>query len=801
MDLLTLAAKIELDDSSYTKGVTNAEKLGKQLQGKMSAMTVAAGNLVADMVRKGISGINQVIGGAIDGYADYQQLIGGVETLFKGSADKVANYAKKSFKTTGLSANDYMETVTSFSASLIQGLGGNTAEAADLADMAITDMADNANKMGTDISSIQAAYQGFAKQNFTMLDNLKLGYGGTRGEMVRLINDAGILDHQIENLDDITFDQLVQAIHEIQTQMGITGTTAKEAADTISGSKASLKAAWKDLLTAVGGEGDQATLDASMENFKSAFTTYMENFVPTLVTTITNSGSLVTAVAEAIGDLPTTLLSEVGDDALESGAEMIRGVSKITSWLLDSLINVFKSASIDNSSATELGAAIGDFLGTAISKIVTNAGTIFTGVIELGKGLAEGLATGLFEGLFGEGAEVDKIAKELTGEITDAEYAATKSGALIQYMKTLSETYGDAAKGTVEWQEAVKELEDYIPGAGDVIKNFGSDVEGALDYLTALSDKMRETAVNAALMGALQESYGLLAKQNIEYRKQEAAYNRNTAQMDAIRGGIIDTIMKEATGKMAEMDENGGPVSIGQQDYYNKLMALSEGLSHVGDRMTDLEDLDFDELKDALDFLSSTAYSDEQYEAQRKAYEEAKANAEQAKSDMEASNKEIEATKAVIEDTKVAVEAAAKDLGTTFDTTSDDIASGGAETAAALHGAAAAIAAAAANIGSGGGGGTPEATGIDYVPFNGFRAELHRGETVLTRSKADEYRSGGAGTAEVVGALQTLNNNLQNTRIVVGEQTFGRAVARYGGSRVSDNIGKAESRYSSGYGT
>ena len=130
MDLLTLAAKIELDDSSYTKGVAKAEKVGKQLQGKMNAMTVAAGNLVADMVRKGVSGINQVISGAIDGYADYQQLIGGVETLFKGSADTVAKYAKKSFKTTGLSANDYMETVTSFSASLIQGLGGDTAQAA-----------------------------------------------------------------------------------------------------------------------------------------------------------------------------------------------------------------------------------------------------------------------------------------------------------------------------------------------------------------------------------------------------------------------------------------------------------------------------------------------------------------------------------------------------------------------------------------------------------------------------------------------------------------------------------------------
>ena len=224
MDLMTLMAKIQLDSSGFEKGVRHAESMGQQLTGKISAMTVAAGQLVADLVRKGISGIEGVSGGAIDGYADYQQLIGGVETLFKGSADKVAKYAKQSFKTTGLSANDYMETVTSFSASLLQGLKGNTDQAAEYANMAIIDMADNANKMGTDMSAIQAAYQGFAKQNYTMLDNLKLGYGGTREEMVRLINDSGILSHEIEDLDGITFDQIVLAIHEIQKQMGITGT-------------------------------------------------------------------------------------------------------------------------------------------------------------------------------------------------------------------------------------------------------------------------------------------------------------------------------------------------------------------------------------------------------------------------------------------------------------------------------------------------------------------------------------------------------------------------------------------------
>lgn len=172
MDLFELQAKLRLDDSSFNKGINAAEAAGEALKGKMSAATVAIGNLAADMVRKGVSAITNTLKGAMDGFADYQQLIGGVQTIFQTSAGKVANYAKQAYKTAGLSANDYMETVTGFSASLLQGLKGDTEAAAELANMAVTDMADNANKMGTDITSIQNAYQGFAKQNYTMLDNL-----------------------------------------------------------------------------------------------------------------------------------------------------------------------------------------------------------------------------------------------------------------------------------------------------------------------------------------------------------------------------------------------------------------------------------------------------------------------------------------------------------------------------------------------------------------------------------------------------------------------------------------------------
>lgn len=190
---------------------------------------------------------------ALDSYANYEQLVGGVETLFKDSANIVEDYANNAYKNAGLSANDYMETVTSFSASLLQSLNNDTAKSAEVADMAITDMSDNANKMGTDMSMIQNAYQGFAKQNYTMLDNLKLGYGGTKSEMERLLADAQKISgikYDISSFADIT-----QAIHVMQEEMGITGTTAKEASTTIEGSVNSMKSAWQNLLTGIANDG------------------------------------------------------------------------------------------------------------------------------------------------------------------------------------------------------------------------------------------------------------------------------------------------------------------------------------------------------------------------------------------------------------------------------------------------------------------------------------------------------------------------------------------------------------------
>ena len=226
--------------SSKSNGIFS--KIGSVAKTALVGVTAAIGTASTALVGLGKS--------AVSSYADLEQNVGGVETLFGDSADKVIKNAENAYKTAGMSANQYMETVTGFSASLLQSLGGDTDKAADVADMALTDMADNANKMGTSMESIQYAYQGFAKQNYTMLDNLKLGYGGTKEEMERLLSDAQKITgvkYDISNLSDV-----YNAIHVIQQNLGITGTTAKEAASTITGSVSSMKAAFDNLLNGSG---------------------------------------------------------------------------------------------------------------------------------------------------------------------------------------------------------------------------------------------------------------------------------------------------------------------------------------------------------------------------------------------------------------------------------------------------------------------------------------------------------------------------------------------------------------------
>ena len=306
--------------------VEDAGQAAKDADSGFTTWKATLANLASTAITKVISGCTQlaekmtdVTKSAVGHYAEYEQLVGGVETLFKDSSGKLIDYAEKAYKTAGMSSNKYMDTATSFAASLIQGLGGDTAKAVELTNLAITDMSDNANKMGTDIGSIQDAYQGFAKQNYTMLDNLKLGYGGTQSEMIRLINDSGVLGEKIESLDNVTFDQMIEAIHKIQDNLGITGTTALEAGTTISGSWSSVQALFENILTKVGSK-----LAPTVMGFLQQLSDWMETIDWDAFAT--SVGDALQRVFDWIQKIDFTTFFERGMDGVENFLEKLGGL-------------------------------------------------------------------------------------------------------------------------------------------------------------------------------------------------------------------------------------------------------------------------------------------------------------------------------------------------------------------------------------------------------------------------------------------------------------------------------------------
>lgn len=333
---------------------------------------------------------------AVTAYSDYEQLVGGVETLFKDSASEVQKYAANAYQTAGLSANEYMETVTGFSASLLQSLDGDTKAAAEKANVAITDMSDNANNMGTSMESIQNAYQGFAKQNYTMLDNLKLGYGGTKEEMQRLLEDAEKLSGQ--KFDLSSYADIVDAIHVVQTEMGITGTTAKEAATTIQGSVNMTKAAWQNLV--VGIADDTQDFDVLVNNFVESVTTAGNNILPRVEIALKGVGTLVEKLAPIIAKTVPNIVSTTLPSMIKAGTSMIRalldGLLKAVPELIPcfkNIVNQLISVIVTNLPMILNAAVI--IAGAIVSGLVEALPDILDAGIELIQSLAQGLTTGI----------------------------------------------------------------------------------------------------------------------------------------------------------------------------------------------------------------------------------------------------------------------------------------------------------------------------------------------------------------------------------------------------------------------
>lgn len=509
--------------------VEDAGQAAKNADSGFTTWKATLANLASTAITKVISGCTQlaekmadVTKSAVGHYAEYEQLVGGVETLFKDSSGKLIDYAEKAYKTAGMSSNQYMNTATSFAASLIQGLGGDTAKAVELTNLAITDMSDNANKMGTDIGSIQDAYQGFAKQNYTMLDNLKLGYGGTQSEMIRLINDSGVLGEKIESLDNVTFDQMIEAIHKIQDNLGITGTTALEAGTTISGSWSSVQALFENILTKVGSKlaptvmGFLQQLSDWMETVdwdafatsvgdalqrvfdwiqKIDFTTFFEKGMDGVTEFIEGLGDFATKAIEVIGDIQSFI------DILITLSPIILGVVTTLGLLavafkIGEIIDSVKTAMTGlfaAMSANPIVAVIAIIAGLVVALVTLwntnedfrNAVTaIWDSIKNVWESVKEAFAN--FVAAIGEKIEA---VKEFFGNLKDAaseKFSAMKevvSDKFSQIKETMGTTM-QAAKDTVS--EKLQNMKNAYSEHGGGIKGIAAAaMEGVKGYYSA----------------------------------------------------------------------------------------------------------------------------------------------------------------------------------------------------------------------------------------------------------------------------------------------------------------------------
>lgn len=485
--------------SKVVSGFGSTIKKGFALAAKAGIATISAAS----------AGIGAIVKSSASAYADYEQNIGGVETLFKDNADTIVKYASEAYKTAGISANDYMQNVTSFSASLLQGLGGDTAQAAEIANEAMVDMSDNANKMGTDISSIQNAYQGFAKQNYTMLDNLKLGYGGTQAEMARLINDSGVLGDSIKvdekTVNSVSFDKMIEAIHKVQTDLDITGTTSKEAATTVSGSLGSVKAAWANLMAGMGDKN--ADLKNLIKEMVSTVKTFAKNIMPVIKQALSGVTTLISELAPDIAAELPQLVSDLLPQIIEAGTQifqaLVKGISDNIGTITQAAITAITTiatALIQNTGPlvqslatiiTTIAQALPTILPDLINAIVEQIPTVIQAVIDCMPAIIDGtiqIVTAIAEALVDnidliiDGAV--QIIDALAMSLSDSDTAAKLAQSALEIIGTLT-------------MELLKNLPDILADgiliAVELIKGIA---QGMVDYFAPVSDALSDMLID-----------------------------------------------------------------------------------------------------------------------------------------------------------------------------------------------------------------------------------------------------------------------------------------------------------------
>ena len=536
MDVFDLVAKIRLDSSEYESGIGQAKGTFSNLASGVKTGLATVAKVGAAAVAAGVTAVTALTKASVEGYAQYEQLVGGVETLFKDSQGTVIKYAENAYKTAGMSANEYMETVTSFSASLIQSLDGDTAKAAEVGNMAITDMSDNANKMGTSMEMIQNAYNGFAKQNYTMLDNLKLGYGGTKEEMQRLIDDANRVKEANGEMGDLSiesFADVTEAIHVMQTEMGITGTTAREASSTIEGSISMMKGAWQNLV--VGMADENANMEVLINNFVESTATAAHNLIPRIAQALEGIGQLITGLSPVIAEALPVLVAEVLPTLLAAGVSLVTAIvdgiitalPALYTALMDGLVIILTdvfgvSEEKANAFADGIDTAFGkvkDAFGAMVESAQTEGtflNDVWTGLQETGQLVCDLLVaawdvlsaafTWCVEQIQTEGTFLNLVWEQIQTSISAAVdiingviqvFVAVLQGdwsgaweAVKNVAQTIWDAICDIINAALEW------LQPYISGAWEAIKTAISTAVESIK--TAISEKFEAAKAKVA---------------------------------------------------------------------------------------------------------------------------------------------------------------------------------------------------------------------------------------------------------------------------------------------------------------
>lgn len=476
--------------SGLTTGILGGSGAAKSALSSIGGAAVTAGKLAVAGLGAVTGAVTAVGGAAINAYADYEQLSGGVETLFGSSASTLKGYADEAYRTAGMSANQYMTQATSFAASLVQSVGGDTAKAAEYANMAMIDMSDNVNKMGSDMQSVQDAYQGFAKQNFTMLDNLKLGYGGTKEEMQRLIADANKLRAEQGKTADLTIDSyadIVEAIHTVQEEMGITGTTAKEASTTISGSIGMAKAAWTNFLTGLG--RDDVDFSQLTNQLLESIGAVAKNVAPRVAIIGKSIIQAFPSVLSGLGSVLAPIVSEALSTAWNIAVQALAGLGiKLPTVDSSQFMTAFQQV------ASFVGAAIDGIKG-AVSTLASAFAPAFAAMQAALAPIIAQVSSALLPALSVLGAALGNLAAAVLPVISAAIQAmapviATAIGAVVSLASTISTGLAPVINGIASLIQAV------LPVIQQLFTQWGASIQAVVSAAFAFVESVVTSAMN-----------------------------------------------------------------------------------------------------------------------------------------------------------------------------------------------------------------------------------------------------------------------------------------------------------------